>query len=169
MPSGVTASFVDNVLSIKGPKGELTRSFPKVVSFVIEGNEIKALVKDENDISLFAIWGTVASHASNMVEGVSKGFVKKLEVQGVGFRAEMAGKDLKLALGFSHPVVVSIPANLKVSVEKNMITIEGYDKELVGQFAAKIAALKKPEPYKGKGIRYEGQVVPLKQGKKAVT
>ena len=90
MPSGVTASFVDNVLSIKGPKGELTRSFPKVVSFVIEGNEIKALVKDENDISLFAIWGTVASHASNMVEGVSKGFVKKLEVQGVGFRAEMA-------------------------------------------------------------------------------
>ena len=102
-----------------------------------------------------------------MVAGVNTPFVKKLDVQGIGYKAELAGKTVKLTVGFSHPVIVAIPEGLTVAIEKNIITITGIDKSAVGQFAAKVRAIKKPEPYKGKGIRYEGEVVREKQGKKA--
>jgi large subunit ribosomal protein L6 len=102
-----------------------------------------------------------------LVAGVNEPFVKKLDIQGIGFKAELQGKSLKLALGFSHPVVVNIPEGVTAAVEKNIVTISGPDKEKVGQFAASVRELKKPEPYKGKGIRYEGEVVRKKQGKKA--
>ncbi len=114
-----------------------------------------------------ALWGTYASHIRNMVSGVNTPFVKKLQIEGIGFKAELNGKNLKLALGFSHPVIVAIPEGVAAVVEKNIVTISGADKESVGQFAASVRALKKPEPYKGKGIRYEGEVVRQKQGKKA--
>ena len=114
-----------------------------------------------------ALWGTYAAHLRNMIAGVNTPFEKRLQVEGIGFRAELAGKNLKLALGFSHPVTVSVPEGVAVSVEKNIISVSGADKESVGQFAAAVRALKKPEPYKGKGIRYEGEVVREKQGKKA--
>ncbi|HEY4487788.1 MAG TPA: 50S ribosomal protein L6, partial [Candidatus Paceibacterota bacterium] len=114
-----------------------------------------------------ALWGTYASHVRNMIQGVNQPFVKKLQVEGIGYRAEMAGKQVKLQVGFSHPVLVTIPDSLTVAIEKNIITITGPDKEKVGQFAADVRAIKKPEPYKGKGIRYEGEVIRMKQGKKA--
>jgi large subunit ribosomal protein L6 len=104
-----------------------------------------------------------------MVSGVNTPFVKKLQIEGIGYKAELQGKNIKLALGFSHPVIVGIPEGVETKVEKNIVTISGADKEKVGQFAASIRALKKPEPYKGKGIRYEGEVVREKDGKKAAT
>ena len=114
-----------------------------------------------------ALVGTYASHVRNMMTGVTTGFSKKLLVEGVGFKWDVAGKTLNLALGFSHPVKMAIPEGLTVVAEKATLTISGFDKELVGQFAANIRALKKPEPYKGKGIRYDGEVIRRKQGKKA--
>ncbi|MEK7068361.1 MAG: 50S ribosomal protein L6, partial [Patescibacteria group bacterium] len=114
-----------------------------------------------------ALVGTYASHIRNMLQGVTAGFTKKLLVEGVGFKWDVQGKTVNLALGFSHPVKVAIPEGLTVTADKGALTIVGFDKELVGQFAANIRALKKPEPYKGKGIRYEGEVIRRKQGKKA--
>ena len=114
-----------------------------------------------------ALWGTYASHVRNMVAGVNTPFVKKLQIEGIGYKAELNGKNRKLALRFSHPVIVAIPEGVAAIVEKNIVTVTGADKERVGQFAASVRALKKPEPYKGKGIRYEGEVVRQKQGKKA--
>ena len=114
-----------------------------------------------------ATLGTYASHVRNMIEGVNKGFAKKLLVEGVGYKWDVQGKNLNLALGFSHPVKVAIPEGLTVAVEKGALNISGFNKELVGQFAADVRALKKPEPYKGKGIRYEGEIIRRKQGKKA--
>ncbi len=168
IPQGVTVTFADATLAIKGPRGELKRVFPKDVTFAVEDGHLKTQIRDENDMGLRALWGTAGSHAENMLLGVTTGYTKKLEIQGIGYRVEMAGKDLRFALGFSHPVMVKIPDGIKVAIEKSMMTISGHDKEAVGQFAANIVALKKPEPYKGKGIRYEGQIVPIKQGKKAV-
>ena len=168
IPKGVTVTFAEHALRVKGPKGENVRVFPNDISFAIDGDELKTLISREEDLSLRALWGTAGSHAENMIDGVHKGFTKKLEIQGVGYRVEMQGKDLKFALGFSHPVIVKVPDSIKVLIEKSFLTISGYNKDEVGQFTANIVALKKPEPYKGKGIRYEGQIVPLKQGKKAV-
>jgi large subunit ribosomal protein L6 len=114
-----------------------------------------------------SLWGTYASHVRNMVKGVTEGYTRKLILEGVGFKSEVKGQNLDLALGFSHPVIVEIPNDLTVTAEKNNITITGIDKEKVGQFAAKVRALKKPEPYKGKGFRYDDEVIRRKQGKKA--
>ena len=116
-----------------------------------------------------ALWGTYAAHVRNMIQGVSQPFIKKLQVEGIGFRAELSGKTLSFMIGFSHPVKVTIPEGLSVAVDKNIITISGADREQVGQFAASVRMLKKPEPYKGKGIRYEGEVVRKKQGKKVTS
>jgi len=114
-----------------------------------------------------ALIGTYASHVRNMISGVNSGFSKKLIIEGVGFKWDVQGKTLNLALGFSHPVKMAIPEGLTVKADKGALTIEGFDKEAVGQFAANVRALKKPEPYKGKGIRYDGEVIRRKQGKKA--
>lgn len=167
IPQGVSASFADSVFSIKGPKGELKRVIPSEVSVSLTPEEIIFSLSDSKTANS-PIWGTTTSHVKNMIEGVSKGFEKKLQIEGIGYRGEVKGKEIVFALGFSHPVVVSIPDDLSVTIEKGNITISGIDKEKVGHFAAKIRDYKKPEPYKGKGIRYVGEVIHMKQGKKSV-
>lgn len=154
---------------VKGPLGELERSFrPEDVHITVEGNEVKVDPKRNTKISR-SLWGTYASHVKNMVEGVNTPFEKKLVVEGVGYRVEVRGEELVLSVGFSHPVALAIPTGVTVAVEKNEITISGFDKERVGQFAANVRAVRKPEPYKGKGIRYSDEIIRRKQGKRAVT
>jgi len=158
----------DGVIAVKGPLGELSRDFNKGdISIAIDSNEITLKPTVESKFAN-ALWGTYASHLKNMVDGVNKPFEKKLIVEGVGFKVELSNEDLVLSLGFSHKINVKIPKDLNVTVEKNIITVSGINKELVGQFTASIRALKKPEPYKGKGIRYENEIVRRKQGKKSV-
>ncbi len=166
IPASTTATSTEGVVTIKGPKGELTRTFRQVVSVNVEGNQI-TLAPQKKDNATSALWGTYASHIDNMLKGVSEGYTKKLILDGIGYKAEVQGNKLNMALGFSHPVVKEIPAGLTVTSEKGVLTISGFDKELVGQFTAAIRSLKKPEPYKGKGFRYDGEIIKRKQGKKA--
>ncbi len=157
----------DGVIVVKGPLGELSREFSSEIDVTIGDKEVT--LKPLNDSNFAnALWGTYASHIKNMVDGVNKLFEKKLIIEGVGFKVELSGEELILSLGFSHKINVKIPKELNVVVEKNTIMVSGVNKELVGQFTSNIRALKKPEPYKGKGIRYEGEVVRRKQGKKSV-
>ena len=137
-----------------------------VIEVIVDGNSV-ALKPKKETLESRALWGTYASHISNMVSGVNKPFEKKLILEGIGYKSEVRGDKIVFALGFSHPVEVSIPSGLKVTAEKNNITVSGSDKELVGLFAANLRALKKPEPYKGKGMRYDGEVIARKQGKKS--
>lgn len=167
IPEKTEVSFDNGVLKVKGPKGELTRSFKDTIEIKLQDGHISLNPKKEDGFS-GAMWGTYASHISNMVKGVNEGFEKNLVIEGVGFRAEVKGKNIVLNLGFSHQIEKEIPEGLEVAVEKEKISVKGIDKELVGQFTAEIRALKKPEPYKGKGIRYSDEVVRRKQGKKAV-
>lgn len=166
IPQGVTVTVADGVLAVKGPKGELTLPVKSNVRFRVEEHEVVLQPKDATELSR-ALWGTYRSHLSNMIQGVTEGFEKKLLLEGVGYRAEMQGQDLKLALGFSHPVVVKAEDGVTFSAEKNTITISGISKDVVGNVAATIRAMKKPEPYKGKGLRYENEVIRRKVGKKA--
>ena len=167
IPAGTEAKLSGTVFSVKGPKGTLTRDFPGQVTININGSEITFTPNKENDKKVNALWGAYASHVQNMVDGVNTGYTRNLILEGVGYKSDVAGKVLNLALGFSHGVKVNIPEGLTVTAEKNNITISGIDKELVGQFAASIRAMKKPEPYKGKGFRYSDEVIRRKQGKKA--
>lgn len=167
IPEKTTVSVADGVLTVKGPLGELTKPVHTSVTIAVSGNEVQVAPINTSKLAR-SLWGTFASHIKNMIAGVNKKYEKKLELQGVGYKVELQGKTIKFALGFSHPVIVDIPQGIDVAVEKNSITISGIDKELVGQFAANVRALKKPEPYKGKGIRYAGEYVRQKQGKKAV-
>lgn len=168
IPAGTTLSVLGNDYTVKGPKGELTRTFRDEVVVTIDGNNVTFAPKDMRDNLAKALWGTYASHLQNMIQGVNTPYEKKLILEGVGYRVELQGKQLKFALGFSHDVFVEVPDSLQVVVEKNNITITGIDKEEIGRFASNIRALKKPEPYKGKGIRYAGEVVRRKQGKKSM-
>lgn len=165
IPVNTEVSYTEGILRVKGPLGTLEKSFDDVVTITIADGMVTFAPKGEDPFSR-AIWGTYASHVKNMIAGVNAPYVKKLILEGVGFKSEVKGTDLHLALGFSHPVVVAIPTSLTVTAEKNIITITGIDKELVGQFAAKVRALKKPEPYKGKGFRYDDEVIRRKAGKK---
>ena len=167
VPSGTEVKLSGTTFSAKGPKGTLTRDFPGAVTIEIKGNEITFVPAKVGDRTVNALWGTYASHVKNMIEGVNTGYTKKLVLEGVGFKSDVAGQILNLALGFSHPVKVNIPAGITVTAEKNNITITGIDKELVGQFSASIRSMKKPEPYKGKGFHYGDEVIRRKQGKKA--
>jgi large subunit ribosomal protein L6 len=167
LPSGVTATFVDGVLSVKGPKGELSRPIKRSVETKVSESEIVFTPVQGSDEAR-ALWGTYASHALNMIEGVTRGFKKQLEIEGVGYRAEVKGSTIVLSVGFSHPVSLAIPGEITVTVEKGLITISGIDKEVVGQFAANVRKVKEPEPYKGKGIHYVGEFIIRKQGKKGV-
>lgn len=167
IPAGTEVKLTGTNLSVKGPKGTLTRDFPGLVTIHIQGNEITFTPNKEGDRKVNALWGTYASHVKNMIIGVNEGYSKKLILEGVGFKSEVAGKVLNLALGFSHPVKINIPEGLIVTAEKNNITVSGIDKELVGSFTAQVRANKKPEPYKGKGFRYHDEVIRRKQGKKA--
>lgn len=166
IPAGTTVTFTDGLFTVKGPKGTLTRTFRDEVKISVEGSNVKLIPANESDIFSYALWGTYSSHIKNMIAGVNTPFVKKLILEGVGYKSEVKGTTLALALGFSHPVNIPIPAGLTVTAEKNNITVTGVDKELVGQFTAMVRALKKPEPYKGKGFRYDDEVIRRKQGKK---
>lgn len=157
----------ETVISVKGPLGSLSRAFSKDIAFKQDGKTL-TLAPVRESLELNALWGTYAAHVQNMIEGVTKGFTKKLVVEGIGFKGEVAGQNLKLSLGFSHQVLLPIPEGLKVTSEKGVFTVTGYNKDVLGQFCANLQKLKKPEPYKGKGIRYENQVVRRKQGKKSV-
>ncbi len=165
IPAKTEVSLKDGAITVKGPLGQLSRSFAKGVKIVVDTNEVRVELVDDT-IFAHALWGTVASHIKNMIQGVNTPFVKKLIVEGVGFKSAVVGKELVMSLGFSHPVHIAIPAALTVTAEKNNITISGINKEDVGSFAALVRAKKKPEPYKGKGIRYETEVVKRKEGKK---
>ncbi len=166
LPSGVEVTLTDGVLKVKGPKGELSRPVTDDVNFNIEGTSV-TLTPGETDAAP-ALWGTYASHLRNMVTGVTEGFEKILEIEGVGYRAEVKGSEIVLNVGFSHPVPLEIPAGISAEVVKNEIKLAGIDKDALGQFAANVRKVKKPEPYKGKGIRYQGEYIIRKQGKKAV-
>ncbi|PIR70257.1 MAG: 50S ribosomal protein L6 [Candidatus Niyogibacteria bacterium CG10_big_fil_rev_8_21_14_0_10_42_19] len=167
IPDGVTVSKESNVILVKGPKGELKRQVrDDVISFDFKGKEV-ILNATKEGAGARSLWGTYASHIKNMIQGVTVGFEKILEIEGIGFKVELKGNDLILNLGFSHPVMVSALEGINFKVEKNVITVSGIDKEAVGEMAARIRAIKKPEPYKGKGIRYRGEVVRRKAGKKA--
>jgi large subunit ribosomal protein L6 len=167
IPSGTTVEVKDDCVVVSGKGGTLSKKLHQSVSLEINGSEIKVVPANE-ELATQALWGTFASHVINMIAGVNTPFEKKLVVEGVGFRAELQGKNLILNLGFSHPVKMIVPENLDVAVEKNVITVRGADKESVGQFSATVRALKKPEPYKGKGIHYDNEEVRRKQGKKSV-
>ena len=168
IPAGTDVSVVSGELIVKGKGGTLKRMMHPGVKIEIGSGE--AVVSPAQSTRLAkALWGTYAAHLRNMIAGVNTPFQKRLDVQGIGYRAELSGKQLKLQVGFSHPVLIPIPEGVTAAVEKNIISISGADKEKVGQFAASVRAVRKPEPYKGKGIRYEGEVVRMKQGKKAAT
>lgn len=167
VPEKTEIKVSEGVISVKGPLGELSRPLHSTLEVKIGDNEVTVNPKKET-LESRALWGTYASHITNMIAGVNQLFEKKLILEGIGFKSEVSGDTLTLALGFSHPVVVTIPEGLKVTAEKNLITVSGINKEEVGQFTAKVRALKKPEPYKGKGMRYEDEVVRRKQGKKSI-
>ena len=162
-----TISVAGGMLTVKGPKGTLTKRVHPSVDISISGNEITIAPKDRSRIAK-VLTGTFASHVKNMVTGVETPFTRKLILEGVGYRVEVKGKDIVLTVGFSHTVSLPIPEEVTAKVEKNTITLESINKESVGQFAANIRRVKPPEPYLGKGIRYDDEVVRRKQGKKAV-
>lgn len=164
LPKGVTGSIAGLVVSVKGPKGELSAKFhPHMNVEVKEGSVVVSIAKKSKQAA--ALWGTTRANLANLVRGVTDGFRKQLELQGVGYRANLKGKDIELQIGFSHPVLVKAPEGIVFAVEKEIVTISGIDKQLVGQIAASIRAVRKPEPYQGKGIRYVGEVVRRKVGK----
>ncbi|MFQ5381333.1 MAG: 50S ribosomal protein L6 [Dehalococcoidia bacterium] len=165
IPPGVDVTFDgENTIRVKGPRGELSRKFPAEISF--DAGEGQILVKRPSEESrVRALHGLSRTLLSNMVVGVTEGFRKTLEVQGVGYRAQLQGSSLQMALGFSHPVVVDPPAGITFSVEGPQVTVQGIDREQVGQVAADIRKLRPPEPYKGKGIRYQGERIRRKAGK----
>lgn len=165
IPSGVTVVVEDGLVKVKGPKGELEYKIPRELKVTLIENKLAVLPISKSKKTP-ALWGTIRAVIANMISGVVSGFEKKLEIEGIGFKAQTQGNDLVLNLGFSHQVIFKIPDGIKVDVSKNIITISGISKELVGQTAANIRALKKPEPYKGKGIRYAGEVIKRKAGKK---
>ena len=165
VPAGVTVDIAENnKVTVKGPKGTLVRVLPKEMEIKAEGAEI--VVSRPNDLKkMKSLHGLTRTLIHNMVEGVTNGFEKKLEVNGVGYRAAKAGKKLTLSLGYSHPVEMEDPEGIETTVEGNIITVKGIDKEKVGQFAAEIRDKRRPEPYKGKGIKYADETIRRKVGK----
>lgn len=165
IPDGVKVELKADILTVTGPKGVLSLPLHPKVKLAIEGHEIKVQVEHQDNKKEKALWGLFRVLVQNLVDGVTKGFEKKLEVNGVGFKVATQPGKLVMSLGFSHPVEVAVPKDLSVAVDKNIITISGPDKQKVGQFAAEIRELKKPEPYKGKGIKYVDEVIIRKAGK----
>lgn len=167
IPTGVTVTVSSGQIAVKGGKGELKAKLAPEVTVEVAGSNVIVLPVNKEDKRSRAMWGTTRATVNNMVEGVSKGFTVKLEIQGVGFRAAADKNYLTLALGFSHEIKFAIPDGIAIVCEKpTLVSISGYDKKLVGQVAAEIRGLRKPEPYKGKGVRYEGEYVRQKEGKK---
>jgi len=168
VPSEVSVQIGEkNLVSVKGPKGSLEFKFNENLNIIKEENEIK-VVRPNNEIFMRKIHGTTRALLANMIQGVSVGFKKELELRGVGYRANLEGSKINLNLGFSHPIILDIPEGITLTVPKNTeVIVEGYDKQVVGEFAAKIRSYRKPEPYLGKGIRYVDEFVPRKAGKTA--
>jgi len=165
IPKDVIVGIEGKTIKVKGLKGELQFEIPRELKVIIEDSRL-SVVPVVNSKKTPALWGTARAVIANMIFGVHNGFEKKLEIEGVGYKAQIQGQNLVLNLGFSHPVVFKAPEGVKISVDKNNITVSGPSIELVGQTAANIRALKKPEPYKGKGIHYVGEVIRRKAGKK---
>ncbi|MBU4315017.1 50S ribosomal protein L6 [Patescibacteria group bacterium] len=166
LPEAVTISVAGNQLSVKGPKGELSLEIPKVIDVSVD-DEAKAVVVNAPKDGNSAIWGTTRANVANMIIGVSTGWSKSLELQGVGYRMELRGKKVVMRLGFSHEVEYDLPEGIDGKIEGAVLTIDGIDRQLVGQVASEIRSLKKPEPYKGKGFRYKDEIVRRKAGKAA--
>ncbi len=164
IPSGVTVTVNGSAVSVKGPKGELTVPVHPVIGVEVQDNMLVCSIARQTKKSS-ALWGTMRAILANAVEGVHSGFKKQLELQGVGYRASLQGKNLQLLVGFSHPVLIEAPEGITFGVEKEIITVEGFDAYQVGQIAANIRKVRPPEPYKGKGIRYVGEHVRRKVGK----
>ena len=162
-----TVTVGGGLLSVKGTKGTLTKRVHPAVAITVNGDGVLVTPKDRSRLAK-ALTGTFASHVKNMVQGVETPYVEKLVLEGVGYKVELKGKELVFTVGFSHTVPLQIPEDVTATVEKNNITLTSPSKESVGQFAANVRRIKPPEPYLGKGIRYEGEVVRRKQGKKAV-
>ncbi len=166
MPTGVTLTQEGQTLTVVGPKGTLTQPLLPGIGLKQTDNTI-AVSKLTENVTTQSSYGLMRTLIDNMVQGVSKGFERKLEINGVGYRAAVSGSVITLSLGFSHPVVFNLPSGIEAKVEKNLLTISGFDKQLVGQVAANLRALKKPEPYKGKGIKYVEERIRRKAGKTA--
>lgn len=167
IPKGVTADCVDSMITVRGPKGTVQQLMHPHVHVVQDGAAFFVSVDDQNEKNDRALWGLFNRLIANMMTGVTKGFEKKLELNGVGYKVAASQKGLTLNLGFSHPIEFSLPSGIAAAVEKNTITITGVDKQQVGEIAARIRSLRKPEPYKGKGIKYADEVIRRKAGKAA--
>ena len=166
IPADVTLSNDGGLIVVKGKNGELSTSLHSDVELSVADN-VATLAPARDTRQAMALWGTMRANLSNMVVGVSEGFTRKLEINGVGYRAAMQGNKLVLSLGFSHPVEMEVPAGLKVAVENNTsVTITGADKQLLGQFASEVRAKRPPEPFKGKGVKYADEYIVRKEGKK---
>ena len=165
LPQGVTCEVSEDLITVKGAKGQLQMPVNPRVSVVVADNLVTLTVADPEDIELKAHWGLIASLLTNMIVGVTEGYEKKLEINGVGYKAQIKGKNLELNVGYSHSVEYKVPEDVAVAVDKNIISVSGIDKQRVGQIAAEIRAVKKPEPYKGKGIKYIDEVIRRKAGK----
>ncbi len=166
IPSGVTANIADGVLSVKGPKGTLTLQMRDEISYTVEADRIVVVPANETKQAR-AFWGMQRTLVDNLVTGVTQGYTKVLEITGVGYRANAQGKNLKLQLGYSHDVDFAVPEGIEIKTPDNTtVEISGIDKQKVGQVAAEIRRWRKPEPYKGKGIKYRGEYIFRKEGKK---
>jgi len=168
IPEGVEVKIEGNTIKVKGEKGELQKEVRPEIGIELKEGKIIVLPKIETKQTK-TLWGTTRALIANMIKGVKEGYEKKLEIEGLGFKAILEGNDLTLSVGFSHQVKIKTPPGIKISVEKNIITVSGIDKELVGQIASNIRKIKPAEPYKGKGIKYVGEVIRRKAGKKVVT
>jgi len=168
IPKGVEVTLDLPSVKVKGPKGELTREF-SIHLDIIKDNDVINIKPKTGSSDVANFWGLTRALLVNMIKGVSEGFEKVLEFNGIGFKAAVKDKNLEMSLGFSHPITVEAPAGVEFKVEKNKITISGIDKELIGQVAAKIRSYRQPEPYKGTGIFYKGETITRKAGKKAAT
>ena len=167
--NGTTATLSGRVLTVKGPKGQLTQSFNDQVKVEVVENQIRVTVPNPDNKQQRAYWGLYRSLFNNMVQGVNTGFEKKLEINGVGYKVAGGGNKLNFSLGYSHPIVFDLPAGITAEIAGNTITLQGIDKQLVGEMAAQIRKLRKPEPYKGKGIKYVDEVIRRKAGKSAAS
>jgi len=168
VPDGVSVKVQDGHILVNGPKGELKQFLPDFFKIKMQDNKLSFSVSNPDIKKQKAIWGTFARLIFNMMVGVTEGFEKKLELVGVGYRVNLTGDKLVLKVGFSHPVEFLLPKGVDAQIKQNIITISGIDKQLVGEIAAQIRRIKKPEPYKGKGIKYVDEVIRRKAGKKAV-
>jgi large subunit ribosomal protein L6 len=168
VPAGVTATVAGQKVTMKGPKGELAFTCPEQIKVAKTGEGVEVAMAEDTKQAR-AMWGMSRTQIVNLIEGVTKGYTQTLEIHGVGFRAAMKGKDLQLQVGYSHDVIHKVPAGIDVKVggaKQELVTVSGIDKQMVGQFAAEVRGSRPPEPYQGKGVRYQGEYIFRKEGKK---